>query len=216
MAEATQKHWEKELIPIRIPIRKGIQGYRLFMVHKEHAQTVAQSQTLDDIRQFSTGAGFQWAIRRILEQNDFEVITSQQYDSLFKMLNAERFITFSRGVNEIFSEYQTQRDTNPNIIIDNSVALYTPLPTFYFVSPNNQALADRIQTGLNMMIKTGEFDQFFYTNHRTMLERANLEQRKTFTLSNANLSLETQDIITRRYYWHFPGDNLQGDTKAAP
>lgn len=206
IAEATQKYWEQALIPIRIPIRKGIQGYRLFLVHKDHAKTLAESQTLDDIKELKTGAGFQWVIRGILEQNQFDVIASRSYESLFKMLNADRFSTFSRGVNEIFTEFETHQDKNPNIQIDQATALYTPLPTFYFVSPKNKALAKRIQQGLEIMLETGEFDTLFYQFHKDILAKATLGSRKVFILNNPNLSEKTRQTINNRELWYIPDD----------
>lgn len=208
IAEATQRDWEESLIPIRIPIRKGVQGYRLFLVHKDHANTLSSSKTLDDVRELTTGAGFQWVIRGILEQNKFDVVTSRSYESLFKMLNADRFSTFSRGANEIFTEFEAYRGKNPNILIDETTALYTPLPTFYFVSPKNKPLADRIKKGLEMMLENGEFDQFFYSYHKDILKASSLDTRKIFILNNPNLSKQTRQTINNRSLWHIPGDNL--------
>ena len=34
-AEAPKPNWETRLIPVRIPIRKGIQGFRTFLILKE-------------------------------------------------------------------------------------------------------------------------------------------------------------------------------------
>lgn len=208
IAEATQKKWESTLIPIRIPIRKGIQGYRLFMTNKNYSQSLANIKTLQDLRELKTGAGSQWVISGILEENNFNVVTSGNYESLFKMLNADRFSTFSRGVNEIFPEFLSHSEANPNILIDQFLALYTPLPTFFFVSPKNQMLAQRIQKGLEIMIETGEFDEFFYRHHNDILEKSTLTKRRIFILNNPNLSEETRKIITNKTYWHFPGDRI--------
>lgn len=206
IAAATQKYWEEALIPIRIPIRKGIEGYRLFLVHQDHVDKLANSQTLSDVRELKTGAGFQWVIRGVLEENQFDVVASRSYEGLFKMLNADRFSTFSRGTNEIFTEFETYRNNNPNIRIDQSTALYTPFPTFYFVSPKNKTLAKRIQQGLEIMLKNGEFDAFFYQHHSNLLAQATLETRKIFILNNPNLSEATRKTISDQKLWLTPGD----------
>lgn len=209
MAEATQKSWESQLIPVRIPIRKGIQGYRLFLTNNKNAEDLAKIKSLQDLRKFKTGAGAQWVISGILKDNDFEVVTSGNYENLFKMLNADRFSTFSRGINEIFPEFLSNTAANPNILIDEFLALYTPLPTFFFVSPNNKKLAERIQKGLEIMIETGEFDDFFYRHHKEILAQAKLDWRKIFILNNANLSKKTREILTNRNYWYIPDENVK-------
>ncbi|MDN3720699.1 hypothetical protein QW131_19215 [Roseibium salinum] len=42
VAEAPKPGWEEKLIPIRIPIRKGIQGYRLFLINQQDQAALAK------------------------------------------------------------------------------------------------------------------------------------------------------------------------------
>ncbi|HAY94082.1 MAG TPA: hypothetical protein DCY70_09275, partial [Shewanella sp.] len=42
IAEASNLQWNKQLIPIKIPIRKGIQGFRIFIIKKENVPRLAQ------------------------------------------------------------------------------------------------------------------------------------------------------------------------------
>jgi len=55
IAEAPRPGWEEKLIPVRIPIRKGLQGYRIFLIHKDHQKELSNVSSLDDLRKFSTG-----------------------------------------------------------------------------------------------------------------------------------------------------------------
>ncbi len=43
---------------------------------------------------------------------------------------------FPRGVNEIFPEFYERSQNFPDMVIEPSMALYLPLPTYIFVSPN--------------------------------------------------------------------------------
>ncbi|MBX2810019.1 MAG: transporter substrate-binding domain-containing protein [Cellvibrionaceae bacterium] len=203
-AEAPKPNWENELIPVRIPLRKGIQGYRLFMVHQDYEQAFAQAQQLADLQTWPTGSGYQWSTRRVMEESGFDVVVSKNYTSLFTMLNAKRFISFGRGINEIFSEYDKFQTKLPNVIIDQSIAVYIPLPTYFFVSPKRPALADRIRKGLEAMINDGEFDKFFNTHHHEMITQAGLKNRRIFNLNNSNLSQASLDILTVDQYWYRP------------
>ncbi|MBX2808933.1 MAG: transporter substrate-binding domain-containing protein [Cellvibrionaceae bacterium] len=203
-AEAPKPNWENELIPIRIPLRKGIQGYRLFMVHRDYAQDFGQAQTLDELKTWPTGSGYQWSTRRVMEENGFNVVISKSYSSLFTMLNAKRFISFSRGINEIFSEYDKFQKELPNVIIDQHIAVYIPLPTYFFVSPKQPKLAARIQKGLETIINNGEFDKLFYAHHGDMIRQAKLKNRRIFTLNNSNLSPASLDILDIDKYWYQP------------
>ena len=200
--KVTQIDWEETLIPIRIPIRKGLLGYRLFMTNAENYDALDQVNTVEELQKLSTGAGSQWKITDILEKNGFDVVTSNTYPNLFKMLDVNRFATFSRGINEIYPEFALHSQTNPNIKINQSVALYSPLPSFFFVSPKQELLAERIQKGLEIMLETGEFDEFFYGFYKEAIDQSKMEQRKIFVLDNHLLSPKTREILSMSKYWY--------------
>ncbi|MEI8631236.1 hypothetical protein P4S72_02260 [Vibrio sp. PP-XX7] len=46
---------EKSTIPIRIPVRKGILGYRLLLIHKQDQPKFTQISTLEALRPLSVG-----------------------------------------------------------------------------------------------------------------------------------------------------------------
>lgn len=206
MAEAPKPGWEEGLIPIRIPIRKGIQGYRLFLIHRDNQAIVAQVATLSDLQSLPTGSGAQWSTRRVLEEAGFEVVVSPSYEGLFDMLNRGRFVTFGRGLNEAFRELEQFGTHYPDLIVDESLALYIPLPTYFFVTPARPDLARQIETGLEAMIADGSFDQFFCDWHRSDIERARLERRRVFCVNNPNLSKETP--LHRPELWSSPSCGL--------
>ncbi|MEM9630293.1 MAG: hypothetical protein AAGA50_03135, partial [Pseudomonadota bacterium] len=57
IAEAPKPGWEDKLLPIRIPIRKGLQGYRLFLINKQDQAALAEVDTLEKLQAFPTGSG---------------------------------------------------------------------------------------------------------------------------------------------------------------
>lgn len=204
VTEAPKPNWESQLLPVRIPVDKGILSYRLFLVHDDYADSLEQIESLDQLRDFSTASGAQWSVRKTLEENDFNVVVSKNYTSLFAMLNAKRAATFSRGVNEIFPEFEQYKHMMPNAKIDESVALHAPLPNFYFVSPKKPELAARIERGLEIMIDNGEFDQMFNDYYGEMIAKANIKDRKVFYINNSNLSDESLAIVGNPRYWFEP------------
>ncbi|MFH1804553.1 MAG: hypothetical protein ABID63_06660 [Pseudomonadota bacterium] len=205
IAEAPKPGWEEDLLPIRIPIRKGIQGYRLFLIHKDNADALKQVRTLEELKTFSTGSGAQWSTQAVMEQAGFDVVVGASYEGLFQMLEIGRFVTFGRGVNEIFDEYDAQKDMFPDLRIEETLALYIPLPTYFFVTPTRPELAHRIEEGLLAMITDGSFDTFFLQYHQQMIDKAQLSQRRIFRLPNPNLSNETP--LMNSQFWYFPSQS---------
>ncbi|MES0881150.1 hypothetical protein [Roseibium sp. SCP14] len=202
IAEAPKPGWEEQLLPIRIPIRKGLQGYRLFLINRQDQAALANVNSLEELQDFATGSGAQWSTRSVMEQAGFQVVTSEDYEALFKMLKLRRFVTFGRGINEVFKEQESFAGGNGDLIVEKTLCLFIPLPTYFFVSPAHPELAKLIELGLKQMIADGSFDQHFLTFHHADLSRANLSKRKIFSISNPNLSGQTP--IGEPSYWLDP------------
>lgn len=191
MAEASNEEWNTKLIPIPIPIRKGIQGFRVFIIKNENKNLLANIDSLEQLMRLRTGSGSQWSTRVAMKQAGFDVVESAQYDSLFNMLSKGRFITFGRGVNEAYQEVELFQKRYPELIVDEHIVLNIPLATYYYVSPTKPRLANRIKVGLLRMIENGKFDTLFYQWHCEYLMRSQLNKRKLFKISNP-LVVESQ------------------------
>ncbi len=199
MAEAPKPEWEERLIPVRIPIRKGVQGLRVFFIMKENQHLIRQIRTFEEFTQLPTGSGAQWSTVRVMRNAGFDVITSDSYEELFQLLAEGRFHTFGRGINEVYSEFYRHVTEFPELRVDDNLLLYIPLPTYFFVTPKRPDLAKRIEKGLMAMIVSGQFDDFFCRYHSQDIEAANIEKRKVFCIPNINLSPQTP--LGEKEFW---------------
>lgn len=195
----TQNEWEEKAIPIRIPIQKGILGYRLFLIKRQDLEKFSHINSMDELKALRAGLRQQWSTTRSMEALGFNVITGSDYEGLFLMLISGRFDYFPRGVNEIFIEFSRRNKSLPDMAIEQSKALYLPMPTYVFVSPKYPKLAERIEVGLWKIIKDGSFDQLFWKYHKSDIQQAALAQRQIFTVDNPFLSPETP--FDRKELW---------------
>jgi len=187
----TKPEWEEKLIPIRIPIRKGLQGYRLFFVDAKGKQTLTEVETLEQLKAIPTGSGAQWSTTAALETAGFNVVKAQTKDDLIKMLKLRRFVTYGRGIDEIFFERSQLAAQYPFLAIDREIALFIPHPIYFFVTPKRPDLAKRIERGLRAMIADGSFDALFQEYYGDDIQRAQLDRRRVFRISNPLLGRET-------------------------
>ncbi|HWV14577.1 MAG TPA: diguanylate cyclase [Cellvibrio sp.] len=155
------KKREQNLLPVRISLLRDLNSYRVLLIRKEDREKFAKIQTLDELRALKAGLGSQWPDTEIMRNNNFTVITSMQYDSLFKMLVAKRFDFFSRGLYEAWNEAEVHKDKN--IVIEDHIMLFYNAPFYYFVNKKNKALAERIERGLKMAQADGSFDELFFS-----------------------------------------------------
>ncbi|CTQ56444.1 hypothetical protein LP7551_05004 [Roseibium album] len=203
MAHAPKSDWEKNLLTIRIPLRKGITGYRLFLINKQDQAALSKVTTLEELKAFPTGSGAQWSMRRVLEDAGFQVVTTSDDTTLFNMLAARRFLTFGRGIYEAYNEHGRLSAEYKNLAVEQDLTLFFPLPTYFFVSPAHPELAQHIETGLRRMIEDGSFDEHFLSYHQEDIDRAKLADRKIFKIPNPNLSKDTP--INEPLLWFDPG-----------
>ncbi|MEP4547366.1 MAG: amino acid ABC transporter substrate-binding protein [Saccharospirillum sp.] len=190
---------ETLLLPIRIPLRKGLLSYRIALTRAENQPKIDQVQELEDLAQLSLAQGIGWGDILVFEANGLRVSTSE-YESLFRMIDAGRVDIFPRGIGEVFDEWEMRREVLPNLTIEPNLLLYYPWPYYFFVKKDNAALAERLETGLLRMIDDGSFDAIFWRFHGEAIERARLQERRVIELSNPLLPPDTPLDDSRLWY----------------
>ena len=212
MTRTTSVHREQALRPVRIPLDKGLTGYRLFLIKAGTQARLNTVRTLAQLQAFSIGQGAVWVDTDILRAQGFNVVTSPTYEALLPMLEANRFDLLSRGVNEIGQEYTAGSRTYPDLAIENRLLLYYPLPRYFFFppTPEGEHLARRTEEGLRMLIKNGKFERRYQAFKKFILGDLNLAGRRVFNLNNPYLPPETP--LTERELW----DTLETELKTRP
>ena len=181
----TSKKRERRFLPIKIPLLRGILGYRIFLIHKDSINDFDEISTFEQLRKkYIAGFGTHWADRDILEDNNIRVMESPNYDNLFNMLELRRFDYFPRGITEVWRELEEFGTQHPNLIVEKQIALYYPYSVYYFVNKSNVKLAGRIERGLKVLLKNGSFKKLFFKYYAPYIKQANLENRKLFRIKN--------------------------------
>lgn len=182
MIEISRPDLDDKVIRIDFPVRKDLESYRLFLIHKDNLPLFAEIKTIDDLKKITMGVGSQWTSRKIMGDHGFKLITSNNYEGLFEMLAKKRFQAFPRGVDEIWDELEVRQKKYPNLVIAPALALKIPLSAYFFVSPRYPQLAQRIEEGLKMLKTSGEFDRLYMEAYGLNIRRAELDKRKIFIL----------------------------------
>lgn len=210
---ATSIDLEKLFLPIRIPVDRGILGYRVFLVRNADLPRFASVHKLDELRKFRFGQGKDWIDVQILTSAGFTVIEGTNYDGLFSMLTHLRFDIFSRSIDEAFSEYGKQQESNPTMSIEPSLVLHYPLPRYFFVrrDPQGKQLAKRIEKGMEKMVRDGSLVKLFFQFKKQQITQARLDKRAVLNISNPLLPPETP--LSRRELWYDPLDPISASNK---
>ncbi len=197
--EITNRELEEKLLPVRIPIQKGLLGYRIFLINKKNKDLFMGIQNLTDLKRYSIGQGTGWGDVAILKSNGFTVIEAARYDFLLRMLINGRFWIFSRGISEAPVELEEQQEQFPDLYLDSQICLQYPFAEYFFFNKKDTELAKRVETGLLRLIDSGKYDELFNEQFGDLIHSVDLNSRTIYKIDNPHLP-ETTPVDIKKYW----------------
>ncbi len=190
---------EQSLLPVRIPIFKGLYGWRLLLIPQGQQAAWREVDSLADLKRKTLVQGHDWPDTEILRANGLTVTTGASFAALFKMLAIGRAQAFPRSVLEIVWEQETQKQL---FAIEPSLVLHYPTAVYFFVRPDDHRLAGLVELGLNRLLANGAFDRLFDQHHAEAIRSAGLHKRRLIELHNPLLPAQTP--LARKELWRLP------------
>lgn len=201
------KEWMATLPSIPIPIDLGLQSWRIALIDARQQQRLSALAAGGQLKQATAGVGTTWALRGVLENNAYPIVTGNSYDGLFLMLKAGRFDYFPRSINDIFDEVESHRRQFPNLAIEQSMVLYARVPWLFFISPQQERLRARVAAGMEAMLKDRSLERLVLKYYRTELTQARLCGRVRIDVPNPALAPAIQ---ARSELWIDPFEARHG------
>jgi len=199
--------YEEEFLPIYIPLYRGMMGMRLAIVKRENREIFRDVTNLQQLKQFIAGQGKLWADSKILEANNIPLVKEAKYRNLFRMLEADRFDYFPRGIHEPWKEVEDWQKLD--LVVDKHIMLWYTVPFYYFVHRSNTDLAEHLTEQIEAMIADGSFMEMFYEDEdvQAAFKQAKIDERTIIRLENPFLSAATP--IERKELWFNADTHMQ-------
>lgn len=192
---------EKDLLPIRLPIYKGLVGWRLFLIREDMQDRFTYIQNLQQLQKLTPIQGSDWPDTKILQASGFDVVTNNDYLALFNMVSDAQGDFFPRSILEIWGDLAAVQTKN-KLMVQSSLGIQYPAAMYFFVNRKNRPLAHLIETGFEKAIKNGKFDELFNSTYKHVLEQTTPENIKFYQLKNTFLPAETP--LDRKELWFDP------------
>ncbi|WP_395022427.1 substrate-binding periplasmic protein [Dongia sp.] len=195
----TSADYEQRFRAVRIPVMRGLDGYRICVINPDRQAAFSAVRSLDDLRKLTIGQDPGWSDVKVLDAAGFKLETAP-YDSLFEMVDRGRFDCFLRGAHEAPTEVMK----HPGLAVENDLLIVYPFTSFFFVNKENAALAEDLENGLKKAYEDGSFMAYF-KNHpaiKAIFEQTHIEQRRRFDIPNPLLTDATRAIPPE--YWQGP------------
>ncbi|MEP0356537.1 amino acid ABC transporter substrate-binding protein [Paraglaciecola sp.] len=194
----TNQEREDDLLPIRIPLFKGLIGWRLLLIRDDMSERFKYIQSLEHLVKLSPIQGRDWPDTKILRANGFDVIVNLGQDNLLNLLATAQGDFYPRSMAEIWHELETLENTK-GLSVQPSLGVYYPGAVYFFLNKNNQPLAHLIEVGLEKAIENGTFEALFKKTYQEYIKRAQLEERTFYQLDNTFLPEKTP--LQRKELW---------------
>jgi hypothetical protein len=178
----TSRQREQDLLPVRVPLDRGLIGWRLLLIRKSDEARFAAIRKASELQALEALQGHDWPDTEILRANHYRVQTSSDYAGMFKMLSSGRVDYFPRSVFEVWSEAEAFADQG--LMVAPGLALHYPSAFYFFVNKRNTVLAADIQRGLEAMQADGSYERLFQEYFGETLRRSALPSRRVFELRN--------------------------------
>ena len=185
-------------LPIRIPLFRGLLGYRVLLIRQEDKDKFLQIEAPEQLKKLNACQGAHWPDSDILEANGYLVSRVVHFNAMYKMLARKRCDYFPRAIFEGYAEQKVAMQDHPNIILIDELMLHYNFPVYYFAEKNNTGLAKRLERGLLTALDDGSLMK----THKMSKHLFPLEQwkdKRYFELSNEVLGSELS--LKNEQFW---------------
>ncbi|AEF04454.1 transporter substrate-binding domain-containing protein [Alteromonas naphthalenivorans] len=187
MWSVTNAEREKLLTPIKLPLLKGLAGYRILVIADDAQHNFEPTLTTDELKTRTLVQGNDWPDLHVLKSNGFNAEGEEWslwFTSMYIMVEKGMVDGFPRNVIEVSGDLA--RHADKPITIDKNHLLVYPNYEYFFVRPDDDALAKRIRVGLSRLIENGKLEAIFnhFQTHKLALTLADDPHRTRHTLQN--------------------------------
>ena len=189
---------EEQLLPIRIPIDRGLIGWRVALIGARQPQLLRRVRSVAGLARLTAGQMRDWPDTLILQGNGLRIDTSSTYEGLFQQLAVGRIDYFPRSVIEVQSELASHAQLP--LALDTHLVIRYPAAMYFFVGKHRPELARDIEAGLEKALADGSFEQLFQRHFGRLADELKLRQRHVLELANPDLPEQTP--LARKALWY--------------
>lgn len=185
----------RDLIYIRFPTDSGLTGLRLALASAPVAEKTAEIRTLADLTRFSSVQGLGWQDVAILRGHGLPVEEISSRESMALMVARGRADLYWRGINEVARDLRQAAEANAvGLTVAPGVALFYPLPKFFFAHPEDAAHLRRLERGLMAAWTDGSFHALWRRYYAETVAAVPFEGRTVFHLTNSDAIPVQEDL----------------------
>lgn len=196
----TSRARERQLHALRIPLDRGLLGWRVALIRKTDLPRWQKPLSREELASRRAGQGLHWPDVEILRANGFRVDTVVDGRGLFEMLHAGRIDYFPRSVLEALDELQNF--AAQDLMVAPGFVLRYPAASYAFLGEPHADLVAPLTRSLNSLAQDGTLARLFRQHFQPHLDKLGIAERHIISLDNPLLPPETP--LQRPELWWQP------------
>lgn len=200
----TSAEYEQKLLPVRVPLLRGLSGFRVLIINRSRQPEFSQVRSLGELAAFTGVQGIGWSDIEVLKGAGLKISAARRA-GILDMLNRNQHVDYyPRSPIEAHGELRANAEQYPLLTVEPGLLLHYPFAVYFFVSPQEPELAEALARGLERAYADGSFMALFERHPlvRDSLLELRLERRLRLDIANPELTPATRALPAR--YWH-PG-----------
>lgn len=201
----TDKAKERNLISVKIPLERGLMGFRRFIIHKDNVAMFDKILSIEDLKSLVACQGTHWPDTKIMRAAGLVVDASPVYEHHFDKVSAKRCDYFPRGFHEGQAEIDQRRGLYPDLVLYQRIILQYPFTVYAFFSREKHAFAEKLERGLRIMLEDGSLGQHMATHPLTAHVFPLHQWKKSLLIQIPNKDVGNTKNSPFADYWLSPG-----------
>lgn len=189
-----------DLLIVPIPIDRGLVGYRQLIIRKDRVGDFERVKTLKDLALLKACLDPHWVEADVFRDAKLEIVTSVNYEGLFKQVEAGRCDYFPRGFHEAKVDLAKRAAEYPMLMVYEPLILHYPFASYFYVNKNNKAIAQWLRTGLEKMVDDGELLAYMKTHEHTRIAFPLMSSSKRMLVISNNYLPDFSNENDPRYW----------------
>lgn len=181
-----QKFANRDKIVLPMALDKGLLGYRAVLCSTPNVAKLSSLTSLNELLEYRVGVPSTWVDAELFRFNGLTVVEEGSLEDHFERLVDNRFDFSSLGMNEVEAVLEELCIAERSVAIVPDVMLYYPLILVFYVHPEQQELAERINNGLAKIASNGEWKRLYDSYYGDTIKRLSLRDRRVIELQCSN------------------------------
>lgn len=191
---------EQQMRAIRIPIDRGLLGYRQLVVVRGGLLDAAQaarpnpsavinhSIDIAELKRLPTVQASDWPDYQVLAHHGFAISSASDVPTMYQLLRNQRVAYVPRAISEVRAELAA---AGPGLTVVPRLLLHYPNANYFFVRHEDEALAQLLEKGLRAAIADGSMLALFQQHFGADIAAADLSHCRIIELTNPQLPAAT-------------------------